>query len=370
MRVFVFLLAGMLTLTACADRSYTPTTPEALHVGTGFTLFAATTRAQEPDGSYGYERSEQLGLLEMTVSIPPSHTPGELEFAYARPDPSTQFTMAARQELPSKQAFRTRLNQILAQKPRNQREVTVFIHGYNATQAETAFRAAQFANDIKLPGTMVVYSWPSRGKALGYAYDNDSMLFARDGLEQLLLELKSTQASRILLVAHSMGSLLVMETLRQIDLRQPGWSGSNIGGVMLISPDLDIEVFRSQMNSLTKVPQPFVVFVSERDKILNLSARLRGTSDRQRLGNIRSIDKVADLPIDIIDTTAFARGAGSSHFVAATSPAFLAMLDDAQVLNETFGTERLQFESLLPDEITRRQGAREITLLPAEEGPN
>ncbi|MFT7594473.1 MAG: esterase/lipase superfamily enzyme [Paracoccaceae bacterium] len=370
MRVFLFLVAGMLALTACADRSFTPTVPDALQVGTPFTLFTATTRAKNPDGSYGYERSEKLALLEMTVSIPPSHTPGELEFAYARPDPQSQFTMAARHEIPSKADFRTRLNTSLASLPADQREVTVFVHGYNATQAETAFRAAQLANDINLPGTMVVYSWPSQGRALGYAYDNDSLLFARDGLEQLLFELHETQARRIILVAHSMGALLAMEALRGIELRRPGWSGKNIGGVMLISPDLDIEVFRSQIKSLSKVPQPFVVFVSEHDGILNLSARLRGTGDRERLGNISSTDEIADLPISIIDTTAFANEAGSSHFVAATSPTLVAMLNDAQTMRKTFGPEKLRLASLLPGEIVHLQGVTKITLSPAEEGPN
>lgn len=370
MRVFGVLVGAVMALSACTDRSYTPTIPEALEVGSGFTLFAATTRAKDPDGSFGYERSEQLRLLEMIVSIPPSHTPGELDFAYASPDPQTQFTMAARYEIPTKSAFRARLNQAMSDVPSAEREVTVFVHGYNATQAETAFRAAQLAYDINLPGEMVIYSWPSQGKALGYAYDNDSMLFARDGLEQLLYELKATNARRIILVAHSMGSLLTMETLRQIELRQPGWTSKNIGGVVLISPDLDIEVFRSQLKSLSKVPQPFVVFVSERDKILNLSARLRGTADRERLGNISNTDKIADLPVEIIDTTAFSKGAGSSHFVPATSPALLAMMNQAQTLHETFGIERLRLESLLPDEVIRRQGATEITLLPSEESPN
>ena len=370
MRVFLYMVAGFLILTACADRSYTPTVPYALNIGTPFTLFTATTRAKNPDGSYGYKRSEKLTLLEMTVSIPPSHMPGELEFTYAHPDPRTQFSMAERREISSKNVFRARVNASLANLPGNEQEVTVFIHGYNATQAETAFRAAQMGNDINLPGAMVVYSWPSRGKALGYAYDNDSLLFARDGLEQLLFELDATHARRIILVAHSMGSLLAMETLRQIELRRPGWSEQNIGGVMLISPDLDIEVFRNQINSLAKVPKPFVVFVSERDSILNLSARLRGASDRERLGNISNIDKISDLPISIVDTTAFSKEAGSTHFVAATSPALLAMLNEAQTMQKTFGPESLNLASLLPGETIQGQSATKITLSPAEEGAN
>ncbi len=368
-RLIGFVL-GFMALTACADRGFTPIVSTALEIGSAFTVFAATTRAKNPDGSYGVARSQRLNWLEMTVSIPPSHTPGELDYAYSSPDPYTQFTMAARNEIASPAAFRARLNQTLSLLPTPQREVMVFIHGYNSTQAESAFRAAQLARDINLSGAMVIYSWPSRGKALGYAYDNDSMLFARDGLEQLLKELRSTSVRRIILVAHSMGAMLAMETLRQIDLRRPGWSAKNIGGVILIAPDLDIEVFRSQLRSLAKVPQPFVVFVSKMDTWLSLSARLRGDRNRERLGNIRNIDKIADLPISIVDTTAFSRGAGSAHFVAATSPALLAMLRDAQSLRATFGVERLKFENLFPGSRLKRHGATRITLRPVEQGPN
>ena len=49
------------------------------------------------------------------------------------------------------------------------------------------FGAAQLSHDIGIPGSILIYSWPSRAtKGTGYAYDLDSMLFARDGLEQTI----------------------------------------------------------------------------------------------------------------------------------------------------------------------------------------
>lgn len=365
MRVFGFILV-VIALSGCTDRSYTPIVPEALAVGTPYTIFAATTRAKNPDGSFGFERSDVLQRLELTVSIPPSHTPGEIKYGYARPDPNTEFTMAGHKAFPTKSTFRARINQAMAVLPASEREVTVFIHGYNETQAETAFRAAQLAGDIHLPGAMMIYSWPSRAKALGYAYDIDSALFARDGLEQLLVELRASNARRVLLVAHSMGSLLMMETLRQMDLRQPGWVANNISGVVMISPDLDVELFRRQMGDLARVPDRFIVFVSEDDRVLNISARLRGDQDRERLGNITNVDKVAELPIEIVDTTAFSKGAGSTHLVAGTSPALLAMLSQAKSLDGAFSPNRANIEHLLTGAPGNRAGAVRITLLPVE----
>jgi len=192
----------------------------------------------------------------------------------------------------------------------------------------------------------------------------DSVLFARDGLEQLLFELKAAGVDRILLVAHSMGSLLTMETLRQIDHHNPGWIGRYVSGLLLISPDLDVELFHLQVKSLSDPPDPFVVFVSSKDSLLNISARLRGGTDRERLGNISSIDKVAGLPVSIVDTTAFSSNAESAHLVAGTSPALIAMINEARMLGAAFGPEAGALDFLVPGELIHQQGTTGITLLP------
>lgn len=356
------MVLAVIGLIACTDRSYTPVTPEALQVGTPKTIFAATVRERGPDDSFGPGRSDSYSLLELTISIPPNHQPGQLDFAYAKPDPRTQFTMAGRRVFDEPADFRARIKAEIGHLPRDQREVTVFVHGFNSTQAETAFRAAQLAHDIQLPGATMVYSWPSQGNPLGYAYDEDSVLFARDGLEKMLRQIRSAGVGRIVLVAHSMGSHLVMETLRQIEIQTPGWSATNLNGVVLMSPDLDIEVFKSQMNRIKDVPQPFIVFVSSKDKLLNISSRLRGTHSSERLGNLSSLDAVSGLPINIVDTTAFSDDAVSSHLVVGTSPALIAMLNSARQTANSFGRDKVLLDNLLPGKVSRSGGTTQIDL--------
>ncbi|MDA7963781.1 alpha/beta fold hydrolase [Ruegeria sp.] len=351
---YLILCLTCLSLTACVDRSVSETLPEALRVGTPATVFATTTRAREPDGSYGSRRAEALRYLELTVSIPPSHTPGELEFSYADPNPNKQFVLADVTEFSGPQDLKSRL--------RGVEDVILFVHGYNATQSETAFRAAQLTHDIGIPGSTFIYSWPSQARGTGYAYDLDSMLFARDGLETTIRNLKAMGVKRVVLMAHSMGGALSMEMMRQAELREPGWSKRNLEGVILISPDLDVDLFRSQMNSIKSPPDPFVVMVSKKDKVLNLSARLRGTADSQRLGNITSVDALAEYPINVIDTTAFNSDAGSSHFVAATSPALLAILSSVRSVSSTFGPDRPGIDVLAPPSTRNPDGATEIVL--------
>ncbi|MEM7318775.1 MAG: alpha/beta fold hydrolase [Pseudomonadota bacterium] len=361
MRVFLVLIA-IFGLASCVDRTANPVVPQALNFGTPVTVFAASSREQEADGSFGYDRAAKLSLLEMTVTIPPTHTPGSLAFSYADPDPSKQFALAGQQEFDTLPDFRRRLSSTMKSRARAESEVLIFVHGYNSTQTETAFRAAQMAHDMDIPGQPMIYSWPSRAKAFGYAYDLDSILFARDGLETFIREVKASGVERVVLVAHSMGSVLTMEMLRQAEIREPGWADRTFSGIVLISPDLDIDLFRKQMSAIRNVPENFVVLVSGKDKILNISARLRGTADSERLGNISSIEKVADLPIEVVDMTEFNADAQSSHFVAATSPSLIAMFKSINTVNENLGREDRALASLIPPSQRNPGGATQIHL--------
>ncbi|HBS49622.1 MAG TPA: hypothetical protein DEA05_05820 [Rhodobacteraceae bacterium] len=356
-----------MALAGCARTDFTPTVPQALEVGEAQSIFAATTRAQEQDGKFGFRRSPGLSFLELTVAIPPDRRPGSLKFGYKDPDPATEFTMARRDVIADANAFRSEIRRAL---PPGQREINVFVHGYNATQSETAFRAAQLVHDLKVPGVTVIYSWPSRGRALGYAYDNDSMLFARDGLEELLRLLAGAGYGRVNLIAHSLGSALAVETLRQIDLETPGWPARNLGGVLLMSPDVDVDVFRAQMRSLSRVPKPFVILVSREDRALSISATLRGDNKRRRLGTLDNVELVSDLPIEIIDVTAFSRDAESSHFVAASSPSLIALLGNTRALDRTFSPEsRSPLEPLAPLAASVVQVREATQVMLAPDGP-
>ncbi len=343
----VLLLTG---LVACADRNQMPIVPDATEVGTPQTIFATTTRAIEDDGSYGFRRASELHMAELTVTVPPSHTIGNLSYRHRNPDPARDFTIAQEEPIPSVADLRARFAREQRKHGWDQREVTIFVHGYNSSFSETAYRAAQMAYDVDVPASLVIYSWPSRGTTFGYAYDLDSMLFARDGLEETIRRVKAAGAERIILVAHSMGTALTMEMLRQAELKHPGWAKRTLnGGVILMAPDIDVDLFESQLRGLAHFPQPFALMVSEKDTILNLSGRLRGTNKGERLGNIKSAQRFKDYPIEVIDLTEFNSDAASGHFLAATSPSLLAMIRAANEVDQALGVEEPSLlEQFLP----------------------
>ena len=335
--VLCFAMAG------CADRNQMPVLTEEQAIGTPHTVFIATNREQADDGTFGPGRSQTLTLMEATVSIPKNHAPGDLSYRHRNPDPERDFTIADLTRVTGVRDLASRLAREQRQNRWSEREVTIFVHGYNSTLPEVAYRAAQIAHDVDLPGSLLMYAWPSRGRTFGYAYDLESMLFARNDLEQVIRDTKAAGATRIILVAHSMGTALTMEMLRQSDFKDPGWAARTLDSVLLIAPDLSVDLFESQIRDLSHVPQPFGVIVSEKDAVLRLSAMLRGNVATGRLGNIASAQRLKDLPVEIIDITEFASDATAGHFVAATSPSLIAMIRSTEQITQSFEAPQQTF---------------------------
>jgi esterase/lipase superfamily enzyme len=353
----------VLILASCTPRGQITLVPQAASVGDVETVFIGTTRQIDPEtGRYGTDRSEQIHYARYDVSVPPDRQPGEIKFPRkgAKGNPKTDFLTTAEVLHPTQAAFRADLAKAALKGAKGGREAVIFVHGFNTNFSEGLYRIAQLAHDLDLPGATVHYSWPSAGNPLGYVRDRDSALFARDGLEALLHEVAAAGADRILLVAHSMGSALTMETLRQIAIRGDSRLQSKIAGVILISPDLDVDVFRSQAHDIGVLPAPFIIFGSDRDRLLGLSATLTG--EPERLGNLTDLSRLADLKVTYLDVSAFASGAG--HFPVGDSPSLLRLLERIGDVDVAFDKDQRGRIGLLPGVVLTVQNATKIVLSP------
>ncbi len=355
----LLLMLALGVLAACTQRGRLTLAPEAHSIGAQREVFVGSTRGLDDAGNYDGSRVEAVSFGRYDISIPPDRQPGEIAWPprSGKIDPKTQFLTTSATRYPSDKQFRSALASDLRL---HDDEAVIFVHGFNNTFSEGVYRIAQMSYDLGLPGSVVHYSWPSAAQPLGYVYDRDSALFARDGLERLLLEVEAAGARRVVLVAHSMGSALVMETLRQIAIRGESRVLARIGGVVLISPDIDVDVFRAQALAIPRLPQPFIVFSSERDRVLRLSATLTG--QRDRLGTLVDVSKVSDLPITFLDTAAYSSGAG--HFNLGDSPSLLRLLDGILSVDAAFDTDRTARTGLLPGVVLTVQSATRIVLSP------
>jgi esterase/lipase superfamily enzyme len=355
----IFLTLILTALIACSPRGAVTLDPAAASVGTVQRIFIGTTREQEQDGSFGSHRSEKVRFARYDISVPPDRNLGEINWPprHGRANPRTDFLTTDQVVYQADATFRSDLK---AQLAASGGEAVIFVHGYNNNFSEGVYRVAQFAHDLQLPGAVVHYAWPSAAEPLGYAYDRDSALFARDGLEMLLHEVAGAGAKRILLVAHSMGGGLTMEALRQAAIRGDKRTLGLIGGVIMISPDIDVDVFREQAHTMGQLPQPFVIFGSDRDRFLRISAALTGQAER--LGSLKDVSKVADLKVTFLDVGAFSKGAG--HFTVGDSAALILLLDRIADVSGAFESDRRLRTGLLPGVVLTVQNATQIVLRP------
>lgn len=359
----IICLTLILMLAACAPRGSLVIDPKAEGIGASRDVFVATTRAAAPGvGQFSSDRGRGASYGKYRVSIPPEHETGEIEWPRRRPDAVQHFVTSDAESYSGPAAFRAALGRAIANLPRGERGAVIYVHGFNNNFAEGLYRIAQLGHDYKVPGVAVHFSWPSAGHPLGYAYDRDSVITARDGFEALLRDVAAAGANEILIVAHSMGSYLMMETLRQMAIARDNSLRNRVSGVVLISPDIDIDVFRAQAARIGQLPQPFVIFSSERDRALRLSARLTG--QRDRLGNVTDAAEVADLEVTLIDVTDFAERGGLNHFTALNSPAIIALFSGLPQLAATFNRDASVRTGLFPGTVLTVQNATEIILTP------
>jgi esterase/lipase superfamily enzyme len=361
----IVILFTLVILTACAPRaSILPPVagaPEAQNE----TVFVATARIF--DGlDDTLVRSPDLSFARYDVNVPADREAGVIPYSGRQeaPDPNKHFLVSATTPAADGRSFGRQVAAELRTRPAAQREVVLYVHGYNNTFADGLFRMAQMRRDLDLPGVPVHYAWPSAGHPLGYAYDRDSALFARDGLEALLTELAQSGVREIVLIAHSMGALVTMEALRSLHLRGQSATLSRIGGVILLSPDLDIDVFRAQAARIKPLPDPFVIFTSQRDRALAVSARITGQT--ARLGNLGTVDDVADLAVTLIDLSNVEIGAGDAfnHFTVATSPSVIRILRRVAEVNASFEEDPNARTGLLPGTVLTLRSATQIILAP------
>lgn len=356
----IALLILSIALAACTPRGAMVVVPPDTAEGPISTVFVGTTRGLQGNGVFGGERSEEMRFARYDVAIPPQREVGEIRYAKPRrPNVSTDFVTTDQRIYAADADFRADLRQALAA---NGREAVIFVHGFNNTFTEGLYRIAQLHHDLEIPGVALHYSWPSAAEPLGYVYDRDSIMFAREGLEELIREATAAGATRITLVAHSMGSFLSMEALRDIALRD-GRIMPQLRGVILISPDIDVEVFRMQARDIGTLPQPFVIFGSDRDRVLRLSALITG--QRGRLGSLDSVDRLSDLEVTYLDVGAFSSGSG--HFVPGTSPALIKLLGRISDVDQAFGNDAAGRTGLLPGVILTARNATRVILTPVAE---
>lgn len=332
---FCFVLVALLCLTlgACSrapDRiiglGVSEVTAAKVRGVTTHRIFVATTRAKSEDQFelFSGKRSSTLSLAHLDVSVPPAHKIGAVERSRSNlPDPAKHFTVTNPVLVEAPKAFDQKINAALASRPVGNRDVLVFIHGYNVTFSDAVLRVGQFVHDSGFKGVPVLFSWASRGRTADYVYDINSALQARDQLVALGGILAGTKAEKFDIVAHSMGNLLAIEALRQVQIKGLFNKTGRLRRVILASPDIDVDLFKTQLAVFPDKENQFYVLISKDDRALELSRRLAGGVSR--VGAADPV-KLAGLGINVIDVTEINDTSNINHSKFTASPAIVQLI--------------------------------------------
>jgi esterase/lipase superfamily enzyme len=277
---FAILGCAMNLVSGCAS-SGLPELADAATEPRSLSVFVVSTRKGEhgPASNIGVDGGARASL--QAIGVPPDHEAGQLERpGFGSEDPLKHFVAVSQRGLNERQ-FLAELASHVSGRIGSSRDILLYVHGFNTSYDEARFRLAQIAYDGRFGGIPVLFTWPSAGSLLDYGAAKESATISRDALARLIRQLSETPGvGRLHILAHSMGTWLTMEALRENAIAGSPDLNGRLGDVMLAAPDIDLNVFRQQLARVD--PSHVSVLVAANDRALSLSRTLAG--DRPRLG--------------------------------------------------------------------------------------
>ncbi|MBP0114358.1 alpha/beta fold hydrolase [Bradyrhizobium vignae] len=268
--------------------------------------------------SYARAATNTFGYV--TVSIPIVHKMGEVEI------PGTSLWGAEAEQdgkhFRIQKLSRLSREEFAAAIANPADSLMLFVHGYNVAFRDAAFKAAQIAFDANYKGRVMMYSWPSKGGLTDYDYDRESALYAPDGLFDLLqLIKKEGKVSRIIVIAHSLGSEVVLGALHQAALSQ---TALVITELIFAAPDVDRDVYLQRASQIKAAAGAVTLYASSTD--LALLASMKKAQSKSRMGFVTRTGPTLVAGIETIDVSAV----GSEMFALnhSTYSTSRAVLDD------------------------------------------
>ncbi|MEH2608048.1 alpha/beta hydrolase [Bradyrhizobium sp. AZCC 1693] len=284
--------ASVLALGGCASLGATGARYDASSLAAEPTLLVTTTRKPVNGGRtkpwFGPERATRMTVARAKL-VPPDES---------------RFSLAAAGlgdwRLDGVEPVSGEVSDLLAQGGGG--DVLIYVHGFKQTFETAALDAAHLADGIKFRGQTMVFSWPSKAGLFDYAYDRDSAMWSRDGFERVLQAAVTTPGvGRVHIVAHSMGTMLTLESLRQLYARNGDSVTDRIGAVVFAAPDIDMDVFSSAVTRIGPLGRKITVVAATNDRALALSGRLAGGMTRVGAAEKAAIEQLGVRVIDASD---------------------------------------------------------------------
>ncbi len=324
---------------------------------TSHKVFIMTSRARSGVEAelYSRQRSGQLGLSSVVVTVPPNHTTSKIERSKTNPpDPRKNFTVIEPVVYETDGKFLSSMNRELERRSPEDRTILGFVHGYNMTLSDATLRLTQFVQDSGFEGVPVLFSWASYASATRYVYDLNSALQSRVQMVTAADLLTRSNANRVDILAWSMGSFAIMEGIVYATTTGHFDRKNRLKNIILASPDIDLDLFRAQLQLIPEVVDDVYILTSKADYALKLSSLIAGRQTRLGQANIEQLE---DLGVSVIDLSEVDDVGTKSHGKFAESPKVVQLigrgLKETNSLGEVAGSEAVSLPSLLIQEPRR-----------------
>jgi esterase/lipase superfamily enzyme len=293
--------------------------------GVDYPVWFATNR-KRANGGFGGERGNSVTRGRAVVHVPKAHRFGETGSGFfkrlIRGDDRLRVKDIVAQAV---DVFYGDVRKEIeaARKAGDEPEALVFLHGYNVSFEDAAIRAAQIGYDLKVPGPVAFFSWPSRGNLAAYPADEASIEASEQPIADFLVEFAQNcktgdTTPKLHLIAHSMGNRGFLRALQRI-AASAGLRGKvHFNQIILAAPDVDRDLFLSLAALYRAHADGVTLYASRRDLAVHLSAKLH---DAPRAGYFvpytvtPGVDTIAvpDFDVDLLGHSYFAQAEALLH---------------------------------------------------------
>ena len=160
-------------------------------------------------------------------------------------------------------------------------DLLVFIHGFNTPFVDAIIRAAQIGHDTNFKGEVVLFSWPSDNN-IEYAREKMRAEENYKPLATFLQDLvQANQSKKINILAHSMGTYILMDALVILDKQIKSYDKpftttrgaldkKIFNQIILAAPDIAQSDFRSKFKNheFSNLANRFTLYSSNKDYVL------------------------------------------------------------------------------------------------------
>ncbi len=246
-------------------------------------ILYGTDRKMDPkedwEDYYTGERDKlQFGVAQ--VSIPKKHKFGEMErpnkYLFWQKEKIGEHVVVVKLEDIDKKEF----SRFLGTKLKNveEKDILIFIHGFNVTFASAIRRTAQLSYDLNFKGVPMTYSWPSAGEKSKYMKDESSVQYTTPHLVAFLKEVIDNKGkANIHIIGHSMGTRALTNALKEISFTYP--DKHVFKNIILAAPDIDKDVFEVNLFPyMRRTTDQITLYASSDDAALKASKALHSGS--------------------------------------------------------------------------------------------